>query len=177
MIFSGPVLSEVASGSLGSIRSGGSGGPAGVSWGTSAVSNADVSTTVASAAASAHDGASTATSNTRSHPRVRPSRKSHTSTAKDHRSKANANNSTGAISVIRPTSYATGAGCAPPGALQRLSRTGGTEALFFRLSTDNLSSRQLGEKGQVKGPGLLGAPARPVSGAFLEPRQGIAYVA
>ena len=95
MIVSGPVLSEVASGSVGSIRSGSSDGPAGVSWGTSAVSNADVIIAVATTAASAHDGASTTTSNTRSHPRVRSSRKSHTSTANDHRSKANANNSAG----------------------------------------------------------------------------------
>jgi len=51
MIVSGPVLSEVASGSLGSIRSGGSGGPAGVSWGTSAMSNAHVIIAMASAAA------------------------------------------------------------------------------------------------------------------------------
>lgn len=99
---SGPVFSEVVSGSAGSIR-------AGLSWGSSAVITADVISAVASAAASANDGASTPTSNTRSHPRVRSSRKSHTSTANAHTSKANAN-ITAAMSrrlkvVLAPTSH------------------------------------------------------------------------
>jgi hypothetical protein len=97
---SGPVFSEVVSGSAGSIR-------AGLSWGSSAVITADVISAVASAAASANDGASTPTSNTRSQPYVRSSRKSHMSTANAHTSKANA---TAAMSrrfkvMFAPTSH------------------------------------------------------------------------
>ena len=99
---SGPVFSEVVSGSAGSIR-------AGLSWGSSAVITADVISIVANAAANANDGASTTTSNLRSHPGVRSSRKSPTSTANAQSSKAKAKN-TAAMSrrfkvMFAPTSY------------------------------------------------------------------------
>jgi hypothetical protein len=80
----GPVFPKVVSGSAVSIR-------AGLSWGPSVAITADVISTIASAAATAHNGARTTTTDTRSHPRVRPLRKSLANTANAHRSKADAN--------------------------------------------------------------------------------------
>ena len=108
VVVSGSVPSEVVSRPAGSVRAGGSDRLAGTWSGSKAVTSANAATAETTAAASAHEGASTTTSTTRSHPRARSSRRSHTNTANAHTSKANATNSTAAvITAIRLISYAT----------------------------------------------------------------------
>ena len=100
VIVSVPDPSEVVSGSARSVRTG-------ASSGSSVVTNAVAATAETAAAPSAHAGASTTTSNTRSHPRVRSSRRSDRSTANAHRSKANATNSAAEGHQTIRISYAT----------------------------------------------------------------------
>jgi hypothetical protein len=94
------VSSEVISAPAGAVRAGGSDGPTSGWPGSSAVTNANVATADISAVVSAHAGASRATSTTRIHARIRPSRRSHRSTANAHRSKANANNSAAVANTV-----------------------------------------------------------------------------